>query len=52
MKLATKTKDAEPVTQVVKIPCGNTYLFGELNVPLGAQGIVLFAHENELHFSK
>jgi putative phosphoribosyl transferase len=31
-------------TRVVEIPSGDAVLTGELDVPVGAQGIVLFAH--------
>ena len=33
-----------PVSREVRIPCGDAWLYGDLTLPEGASGVVLFAH--------
>lgn len=33
-----------PASREVRIPCGDTWLYGDLVLPTGAKGLVLFAH--------
>jgi len=33
-----------PTSREVRIPCGDTWLYGDLVLPAGAKGLVLFAH--------
>lgn len=36
--------DAAPANREVRIPCAAAWLYGDLVLPAGAQGVVLFAH--------
>ncbi len=44
MKTITKTPATEAVARSVRIPVGRAHLDGELKIPTGSTGIVLFAH--------
>lgn len=43
MKSAVKDRSAG-IRETVQIPIGQTYLEGELQIPPGAKGLVLFVH--------
>ena len=38
------TLEQTPVTREVRIPCGDAWLYGDLALPAGAFGVVLFVH--------
>ncbi len=44
MKVLRKPGISEAVTRSVRIPAGGGHLDGELDIPAGAPGVVLFAH--------
>jgi dienelactone hydrolase len=44
MKTDTKDRTGDGLVRHVRIPIGQAHLEGELNIPVGATGIVLFAH--------
>src|SRR5262245_42907194 len=44
MKAASKEPEALVITRDVRIPAGRAHLEGELKIPAGAPGVVLFAH--------
>ena len=44
MKTSTKEEAKEGLNADVRIPAGRTHLEGELSLPAGAPGVVLFAH--------